>query len=49
MYYLGVLPPLAMICRARSVSVSEKVLIRVAHAWHTHSIRLAAHLWAEFM
>jgi len=50
MYYLGVLPSLAVVCRSHNVgvSVSEKVLIRVAQAWHTRSIRLAAHLWAEF-
>ena len=48
MYYLGVLPSLAGVCRSRNLRVSEKVLVRVAQAWHTHSIRLAAHIWAEF-
>ena len=44
MYYLGVLLPLAVICRARNVGVSERVLIRVAQVWHIHSACLTAHL-----
>jgi len=48
MYYLGVLPSLTVVCRSRNVRVSEKVLIQVTQTWHTRSIRLAAHLWADF-
>ena len=48
MYYLGVLPSLAVVCRSRNVCVSERILLRVAQTWHTYSIRLAAHIWAEF-
>ena len=41
-------PSLAGVCRSCNLRVSEKVLVRVAQTWHTHSIRLAAHIWAEF-
>jgi len=47
LYYLGALPSIALLCRLRNVAVSDQVLVRVAHLWHTHSIRLAAHIWAE--
>ena len=48
MYYLGVLPSLAKVCCSHNLHVSETVLVLVAQAWHTHSIRLTAHVWAEF-
>ena len=46
-YYLGTLPSLARLCRSHNVGVSERVLLRVAQAWHTHSIRLTAYIWAD--
>jgi len=47
-YYLGALPSIASLCHLRNVDVTDRFLVRVAHLWHTHSIRLAAHIWAEF-
>ena len=40
MYYLGVLPSLAVICHAHNVGGS--------HKYGTHYICLAVHIWAEF-
>ncbi|KAL4063034.1 hypothetical protein V8B97DRAFT_1598022 [Scleroderma yunnanense] len=47
-FYLGALPPLSTLSRFRGIHVDERLLVRVAHLWHTHAIRLAAHLWSEF-
>ena len=38
MYYLGVLLSLTGVCHSRNLHVSEKVLVQVTQAWHTHSI-----------
>lgn len=48
LFYLGALPSLAELHRSRSVGLSERVLIRVAQARRTYSIRLAVHIWADF-
>ena len=48
-YCLGALLSIASLCRScGAIVVSGKLLVRVAHLWHTHSICLAAHICAEF-
>ncbi|KAH7890637.1 hypothetical protein F5I97DRAFT_62095 [Phlebopus sp. FC_14] len=43
-YYMGALPLLARIARTHGVALNERMLLRLSQMWHTHCIRLAAHV-----
>ncbi|KAK0444498.1 hypothetical protein EV421DRAFT_2055674 [Armillaria borealis] len=46
-FYLGLTPPLPAITGLTGAKTS-RLLVRIAHTWHTSCIRLAGRIWAEY-
>ncbi|KAF9234430.1 hypothetical protein BU15DRAFT_52628, partial [Melanogaster broomeanus] len=47
-YYFGALPSLPKLANTHKIHVSSRTLHRLAHLWHTHSVRLAGRIWGEY-
>ncbi|KAK0243165.1 hypothetical protein EDD85DRAFT_318805 [Armillaria nabsnona] len=46
-FYLGLIPPLPALTGLTGAKTS-RLLVRIAHTWHTSCIRLAGRIWAEY-
>ncbi len=46
-FYLGLIPPLPALTGLTGAKTG-RLLVRIAHSWHTSCIRLAGRIWAEY-